>query len=300
MTVDLRKLRHAVEVARSGSVTLAARNLFITQPALTRSIAEIEAQLGLQLFQRSSKGLKTTDVGKDFVSRAQKILHSFDDLMLHVGEHANLNTGRLRIGFASSIFQLFATSTIMEIVKKFPGIRIETIAGSGEDLVPMLVSDELDLLFGRAGHMERWSELEIEKLCGLYCKIMVRKDHPLSKLPEIGPTDILAYPLAQAAVVEQGSSEIRGLYSLHKLEPVEPFYICHDFELIKRIVLNSDAYSPVFNVTDNFDRLRERYFLMENTIGLPKQNLAIATYRNREKTPAVEKFIEFANMKIGL
>ena len=299
MTVDIRKLKYTVEVARSGSVTLAARNLNITQPALTRSIAEVEDILGLQLFQRSSKGLRTTEVGKEFVSRAQKIIYAFDDLISHLGDHGRLKTGRLRVGFASAIFQGFAASTLTEMIRRYPGIRIETLAGSGEDLVPMLVNDEVDILFGRAGHMERWSELQIERLSDLHCKIMVRKGHPLDRAQRPTAREVLAYPLAQAAVVEQASSEIRGLYSLHGLEPREPFYVSHDFNLIRRVVANSDAFSPVFNIADDFRRLSDRYVLFDNVIGLSQQTLAIATYKNKESAPPVSMFAEIAREKIG-
>ena len=72
--IDLRKIRHVVEVAHSESITTAAYTLSISQPALTRSIADVERQLGVKLFERMRRGMRLTEAGRVFVDHAQRVI----------------------------------------------------------------------------------------------------------------------------------------------------------------------------------------------------------------------------------
>jgi len=299
MPIDLKKLRHVVEVSRSEGITLAAQNLFITQSALTRSIADIESELNLKLFQRTPRGVLTTDAGKLFVSEAQQILDSFENLLSNLGGHRDLEAGHLRIAFASATFQQFISSSIKKLVHAYPGLNVSLIAGLGESLVPRLASGELDILFGTARNLGRWSELDVEVLKDLQCKIMIRHGHPLTKLKAITALDVLKYPAVQAASVERASSEIRGIYSKHGLPPRDPQYVCLDFEMLKGIVASSDAFSPVFSVSSDFGHLEKNFTLIDNTIEMPEQQLVLATFRNRANTPVVDVFAELVRAALN-
>ena len=79
--IDLRRLRYVVEVARAESITTAAQTLAITQPALTRAIAELEASLGIKLFERLPRGVRATPEGERFLFRARKRIVDMDDLI---------------------------------------------------------------------------------------------------------------------------------------------------------------------------------------------------------------------------
>ena len=88
--VTLRQFRYFVAVAESGSVAAASRMLSIAQSALTKSLLELEAELGSELFERSSKGMTLTAAGHRFLVSAHKVIGSVADaLRLHAGEAAS-------------------------------------------------------------------------------------------------------------------------------------------------------------------------------------------------------------------
>ena len=136
--IDLRKIRHVVEVAQSESITTAARKLSISQPALTRSIAHVEKQLGVQLFRRLRRGMRLTEAGQVFVEQARGVVKGVEDLFVNTEDYLNLKLGRLRIGVAPAAYQGFMAKTIAEMVSDYPGMRLEIVSGSAEQLVHCL------------------------------------------------------------------------------------------------------------------------------------------------------------------
>ena len=148
--IDLKRLRYIIEVARAESITTAAETLALTQPALTRSIAEVERELGLKLFDRLPRGVKLTESGERFVDRARQIVGDLEDLVVEMRNGSGSLTGRLRIGIAPAGYLYYANRAVAALAHTHPGISIETVGGSAQDLCPRLLHGEFGLdLFAR-------------------------------------------------------------------------------------------------------------------------------------------------------
>ena len=78
--MNILHMKYAVEVARIGSINKAAEQLYIAQPNLSRCIKELEADLGIVIFDRTFKGMKLTPDGEEFIHYAQKVLSQIDDI----------------------------------------------------------------------------------------------------------------------------------------------------------------------------------------------------------------------------
>ncbi|MBR1759404.1 MAG: LysR family transcriptional regulator [Lachnospiraceae bacterium] len=91
-------MKYAVEVARAGSINKAAKQLYIAQPNLSRCIKELEADLGIVIFDRTFSGMKLTPDGEEFIHYAQKVLHQIDDI-----EHMYKNGVQVKQRFSISV-----------------------------------------------------------------------------------------------------------------------------------------------------------------------------------------------------
>ena len=91
------------EIYRCGSFSAAARNLYITQPAISIAVKKEEQELGQPIFERSSSRLLLTDAGRAYIDAVEKLHRIEDDLKIYCNDLSNLKTGALRIG-ASSFF----------------------------------------------------------------------------------------------------------------------------------------------------------------------------------------------------
>ena len=90
--MNLQQLRYAVEVAKTGSITAAAKNLYMGQPNLSKSIRELEAELGITLFERTARGVAPTKNGEDFLGYARSIIAQMESLETMFGSHTETGT----------------------------------------------------------------------------------------------------------------------------------------------------------------------------------------------------------------
>lgn len=290
--IDLKKLRNTIEVANTGSITIAAENRCITQSTLSRSIADVEADLGVSLFHRTPNGVIPTEVGLKFVDRAREIIVKVDNLIAEISDHKNLREGRLRIGFASAMFQKLVYPSIIRIVRANPSLGVETISGPGEVLVPKLLNEELDLLVGTQVHLGRWAELRLNPIADLHCRIMVRPDHPLTELSTVTPEAVLSYPAVLDSSLEVSRHELNELYRRHDVAPKAPKYLCESIDQYCALIENTDAFSLVYSPSGRFSSLRNKFALLECVLSIIPQKVVIATAADQSPQPSV---LEFSN-----
>ena len=289
--IDLRKIRHVVEVAQSESITTAARKLSISQPALTRSIAHVEKQLGVQLFRRLRRGMRLTEAGQVFVEQARGVVKGVEDLFVNTEDYLNLKLGRLRIGVAPAAYQGFMAKTIAEMVSDYPGMRLEIVSGSAEQLAPRVIGGDLDLLWGAARPLFQWPELKVRVLRDFHYGFIIRKHHPLTRLKKITEADLLKYPISMPATVEPALVDIAQRYAPNGLPPVKPQYLTDDFEIVKIIVARTDAFSPMASLSPKFGDVRKDFVVLEDVVDMPPQQLAYALSKAKSTSPGVAAFV---------
>ena len=146
--VNLDLYRVFYTVARCGSLTKAAEELYISQPAVSQAIRQLETQLGTPLFNRMRKGMELTAQGgvlvyKD-VEKALKLLGGVEEKLAELRETA---TGTLRIGASASIFQYILSGKIVEFRNRYPQVKIELISDVSPKIIEFLKTDRCDVGF---------------------------------------------------------------------------------------------------------------------------------------------------------
>ena len=106
--MELNQIRYTVNVAECKSFSKAAAKLSVSQPTLTQQIGKLEAELGVLLFNRTTRTISLTEAGMDFVTYATHVLEDYDVLKETMKKYADINDGRLNIGIMpdASIFGL--------------------------------------------------------------------------------------------------------------------------------------------------------------------------------------------------
>ena len=128
------------------SISKTANKLYVSQPAISYSLKELENQLGYTLFYRNSKGIEPTMEAKElygYISTAFNILHDAEE---HIKNLNSLNIGCIRIGTPSHIGIFYLSNYISDFRKLFPGIKFEIICKSTSDMVEMLETRKLDII----------------------------------------------------------------------------------------------------------------------------------------------------------
>ncbi len=140
----LRQLQYAVAVAEELNFRKAAERCFVSQPSLSAQIAELERVLGIQLFERSRRGVFTTPAGERIIPMARAILVSSHDLVDTVDQHVDPFEGVLQLGVIPTIAPYLLPDLDPAIRKAFPNVTLRWTEAKTEDLVEMSIAGELD------------------------------------------------------------------------------------------------------------------------------------------------------------
>jgi DNA-binding transcriptional LysR family regulator len=141
--VELRHLRYFAAVAELRNVTKAARRLHVAQPALSRQIQDLEAELGLKLLERSTRGIKLTEVGKFFAGEAGAVLARVDEALKAVRALARGEMGELRVGYAPSPTTEILPRALAAFQKAVPGVRVTLLDLASDDLESALLDERV-------------------------------------------------------------------------------------------------------------------------------------------------------------
>jgi DNA-binding transcriptional LysR family regulator len=181
--ISLRHLRCFVEVANSGSFTVAASKLFVTQSSLTATIQQFEETVDLRLFDRTTRRVVLTTEAARFKIEAERLLKDFDGAISDLGALAQGKIGHVRIAAAASIIHYFLVNAIDNFRKKSPGVTV-TLRDAGAQMVEQMLIDG-DVDFAVASALTGSDELQYDPLLEDRYGIVCRADHELAR--ESGP-----------------------------------------------------------------------------------------------------------------
>ena len=146
--VNLELYRVFYTVAKCGSLTKAAEELYISQPAVSQSIKQLENQLGISLFNRTHRGMELSAQGGRLifskVEQALYLLNEAEDMIAQLNTSAS---GTIRIGASDTIFEYFLADKIVEYHEKFPAVKIELLSDLSISTLDGLKTNKCDVAF---------------------------------------------------------------------------------------------------------------------------------------------------------
>src|SRR5512141_344997 len=197
MAYELQQLRQVIALAEHGSFVRAAAALHISQPALSRSLQNLERHFGSDLFLRSSAGVVPTDVGRLYIERARDLLRLAEDLDRVAGSHRTLRGGSVAVGAGPFPFESFLGPAAARLTERFPGVSVQLRSRDWDDLVRELRSRQLDFFIAEISTLQREPDLEVAPLPSKHAIYLVaRAGHPLTRRDNLEVADVLEWPLA--------------------------------------------------------------------------------------------------------
>ena len=152
-------------VAKTGNISKAAKELYISQPAISKSIQKLEDNLGCELFRRSSRGVLLTEEGEllyTHVSSALETLALGEDKLKNSLE---LGVGHLKIGVSSTLCKYILLPYLKEFTKRYPHINISITCQSSNDTLQLLEANKIDVgLIGKPDHLKTLDFFYIEEI----------------------------------------------------------------------------------------------------------------------------------------
>jgi LysR family nitrogen assimilation transcriptional regulator len=140
-----RQLKYFLRISELKSFTKAAAVLHVAQPALSRQIQQLEADLGVQLFTRTDSGVTLTDAGRALNIRAVKLLDHLASVRDEISSFADEIHGQLKFGIPPSFFDLLTSPLIQEYRSKFPAVELTIIEDISSSIHELILNGRLDI-----------------------------------------------------------------------------------------------------------------------------------------------------------
>lgn len=278
-TMELDQLRHLTKVAEHGNFTRAAAELELTQPAISRSIARLEEELGQPLFERHSRQVVPTDAGKAVLATARQILGMIDDLKARITDDGE--TGRVRVGAIPTIAPYFLPGLIRRFRDAHPRAYVNVIEETTDKLLQKLSDGEIDVaVLARPLNVKY---LEVEDLFDEELLLVIAADSPLCSEASIGLERIESMPFVLLGEAHCLTDNILHFCRNNAFNPVA-LERTSQLAMVQELVALGHGVSLIPEMARNMDSSDRRVY--RKLAGLsPKRRIVMAynAYRFRSR-----------------
>ena len=280
------RLKVFIAAARTLSFTRAAEQLYISQPAVSKHVGELESRYKVQLFTRRGSHLELTDAGRTMLEAAGRLLDDYRRLEYEMSLCADQTGGELRLGASTTIAQYLLPPILAHFTARFPGVRVSMSSGNSAEVEQALGEHAVDL-----GLVESLSRRQ-----GLHYTLFRPDELVLvARRETVTPEELPRIPLV---LRESGSGTLeviaaalaaRGI----RLSQFDVTMRLGSTEGIKAFVRNSDAMAIV-SVISVVDELRSGALRIVDIEGLTLSRDFVFVHAEAEPARLARRFIDFA------
>jgi DNA-binding transcriptional LysR family regulator len=275
--------------AKTGSLTQAAKALYLTQPSVSHAIKQLEERIGVTLFYRNSKGVSLTQEGKilfSYIEQSQILITLAEEKMVAL---KNLDSGELRIGGSDSLFKHYLLPFLEDFHVKYPGIKLHLNHGTTPEVISYLKEGRIDLGVVRMPIFD--SQLEVTESIELQDCFVAGERYAELKGQALSMEQLMEYPVilfSRNSRVRMAITELFEKYG-HELKPdIEVGSVDLLIEFAKRGL-------GISYVTREFvaKELKEgSLFEIQLDVEIPPSKVGLMVMRNMPISAAATRFIE--------
>ncbi len=189
--LKLRQLRLLVAVDEQKSIQRAARQLSVSQPAASKLIRDLEEDFGVELFERTNKGVIATEYGDALVRHGRLILAQLFHAAQELDDINDGSTGRVVIGTLLAASAVLLPQAIARVIAGKPNLTVKIVEGTNDKLMPALRTGDIDMVVGRLPTHRYRNELTQEKLYNERSIAVCRTGHPLHNKKRVSLDDLI-------------------------------------------------------------------------------------------------------------
>lgn len=294
--MELNQIKYVVNVAECKSFSKAAAKLSVSQPTLTQQIGKLEAELGVLLFNRTTRTISLTEAGMDFVTYAIHILEDFDVLKDAMKKHAVLNDGSLHIGIMPDASLFGLTACLSKYATSYSNVHIAINQASSRELASELLGNKLDVAFIDHHELENWvvSSLDLHFLKKEPIYLALPKNDRLSDSASITISDIKGQDILRYKCSEAFDSAVLRSFARAGI----PYQAKRDYFSLRQLYKEIAGGHGISFIPASLCNTSEEGICFREVVPQIYSSLAIATSKNQKTTKVVHDFIKYisANM----
>ncbi len=296
MLLDIREIQHVTALGRFRNFAKAAESLGISQPALSKSIRGIEASLGVQLFDRSRKGVSPTAFGEIILSASGPLLRGVDEVLAEIRRVKGLEAGTLRIGAGSFALEMSVAEAVTRMASRHPSLHLRIVLDDWESLTQKVVAGSLDVAVAEVTAAEQESQLSVERMGEHGGVFYCRSGHPLLTRSKLTFEDISGFPFAMSPLPGRVAPFFDRIGAAGRIDPASghflPAITLDSVILMKRAVRETTAISWAPKVLIASELADGSFVALPFAPPWARLNYGIFRRADRPVTPALEMFLD--------
>ena len=287
--MKLHHLRNLLAVAEQGSLRAAAREMGIAQPAVTRSIQELERELGVPLFERRARGVVPTVMGEAFIKRAKSVDNELSRARDEIAQLRGLTHGNVRVALSMAPHMALLPYALRPFRLRYPEVRLDIIDAVFPTVAGEVTGGTIDCYIGPLPETLP-DGLIVEQLFANTRVILGRKGHPLAHAKSL--RELVRAQWATTSITTQAEYELGPLFMQHQLP--EPKLVLQAHSALTLIVslLHSDLLAMVPVQWTDFSLTKDALQTIEVTETLEAAPICLIQRGGLPLTPAAEHFCD--------
>ncbi|NOT20862.1 MAG: LysR family transcriptional regulator [Sideroxydans sp.] len=283
----LKQIRAFCQVVRSGSITLAAQKLFLSQPSVTLQIQALERELKTTLFERRGPTMRLTPDGDALYALAEPLVQGVDGLHANFeAQHGRLESGELNIGAGESTILYILPEVVSRFTKAYPGIHLRLHNETGRDGLKMLKSDEIDFAVGSM--LDVPDDITYQPLVTFDPVLIVPIGHPLAKKKKVTLEDVSQYGLILPPRHLSTWGVVKYVFQQHNLS-FKVTLEAGGWEVIKKYV---ELGMGISIVTDICLTGQEKLVSIPLSDYFPQRGYGLVLRKGKFMSPQANRFVE--------
>lgn len=291
MNIDYELYKIFYQVANSGNITHASQKSNISQPAISKSIKNLESQLGGELFVRTQKGVVLTEEGKIFYNHIKNAINNITNAENEFSNLINLNTGSIRIGVSTTITEKYLLPYLKRFHELYPNITIHMYTDISNELLDKLKNGNIDLAIVHVIDKDYGYDIDINKIKKIHSCFVVNESYNELIGKPISIKELRNYPL----ILQTKGSNSRDF--IEKIEEDNGIIFNNNIESSSYTLISEFAKMGLgvgistkeYIENDLNNKLLYEIKLKEK---LPERFIAIATLKNQMTSFSTKKLIE--------
>jgi LysR family pca operon transcriptional activator len=288
--LKLHHLRAVEAIVAQRSILKAAAVIGVSQPALTKTLREMEDILQQRLFDRLPRGVRPTAAGNLLAESARRILvelRRLDEMLDHI---ADPEGGTVALGTLPVAATAVLPGALTRLKREHPGITVRLQQGRTEELLPMLAAGEIDLIVGRLYAPATPDGFPREPLWEEPISILARADHPVFAQRNPTLAELRRYDLVLPTVSQRVGQEIETLLEMLALQPNASLR-SSSYGFIREMLHATDMISVMPRLMMVGDLLRGTLRVVPLPIPAPPRPAGLILSRDRPLPPAGQVFV---------
>ncbi len=296
MKEPLSSYRIFLEVARQKSMSKAANNLYISQPAISKSIQKLEEHLETTLFLRTPKGLTLTDDGQLLYRQATVAFQALDSVESELKHRNELGMGLLKIGASSTLCKYLLLPYLQDFIAAYPNIKISITCQATHETLKLLEDDQIDI--GLVGEPSFSKDLTFQTLKQIQDTFVATQSY-LDNLDRLGvkKEDYITSSNLMLLDKKNMTRQHIDAYLERKHIEIKDAIDVSNLDLLIEFSKVGVGIACVIRDFVSHELMKHELVEVPTSLHIPPRNVGLAYKNHRLQNPALEKFISFYNKR---